>query len=84
VAGIDADEGVISPGGVGYDINCGVRLLRTDLRRVDLDDRGVRALVEEFYRTIPTGAGVILPTCSPKPNSTPAVRRAAITVCVCQ
>ncbi|MDD3732980.1 MAG: RtcB family protein, partial [candidate division Zixibacteria bacterium] len=31
VAAFDADEGIISPGGVGYDINCGVRLLRSDL-----------------------------------------------------
>ena len=32
VAGMDLEEGVISPGGVGYDINCGVRLMRTNLR----------------------------------------------------
>ncbi len=33
VAAFDAEDGVISPGGVGYDINCGVRLARTELRR---------------------------------------------------
>ncbi len=46
VAAIDADEGVISPGGVGYDINCGVRLLRTDLRRADLDGGALREVVD--------------------------------------
>ena len=35
VAAFDVDEGVVSPGGVGYDINCGVRLLRTNLERAD-------------------------------------------------
>ena len=36
VAGFDVDKGVISPGGVGYDINCSVRLLRTNLKEKDL------------------------------------------------
>ncbi len=39
VAAFDAAEGVVSPGGVGYDINCGVRLVRTDVRAADLGDR---------------------------------------------
>src|SRR5829696_10100536 len=39
VAAMDAEEGVVSPGGVGYDINCGVRLLRSGLHREDLQDR---------------------------------------------
>ena len=33
---MDAEEGMISPGGVGYDINCGVRLLRTNLTEVEV------------------------------------------------
>ena len=37
VAAMDEESGVISPGGVGYDINCGVRLLRTNLQFTDLD-----------------------------------------------
>jgi len=57
VAATDADEGVISPGGVGYDINCGVRLLRTDLRRSDLDGGALREVVKQMYRSIPTGVG---------------------------
>jgi tRNA-splicing ligase RtcB len=56
VAAMDADEGVISPGGVGYDINCGVRLLRTDLSRADVQPV-IRDLVTRLYQNIPTGVG---------------------------
>ena len=57
VAATDPEEGgVISPGGVGYDINCGVRLLRTDLQWSDAKDR-IRTLVEKLFRDIPTGVG---------------------------
>lgn len=57
VAATDAEEGVVSPGGVGYDINCGVRLLRTRLSAEDLDPAATRRLVEAMYRAIPTGVG---------------------------
>ena len=56
VAAFRVSDGVISPGGVGYDINCGVRLLATDLSAPELGDR-VRALVHELSRGIPAGAG---------------------------
>ncbi len=57
VAAMDPEEGgVISPGGVGYDINCGVRLVRTDLTVDDVKDR-VRELVDLLFRRIPTGVG---------------------------
>ena len=56
VAAFDLDEGVISPGGVGYDINCGVRLLITPLLRREVHGQ-LRALVEGLFRTIPTGLG---------------------------
>ncbi len=56
VAGIDAAEGVISPGGVGYDINCGVRLLRTDLMLGDVQDR-IDRLIDAVYSNVPAGAG---------------------------
>ncbi len=56
VAAMDADEGVISPGGVGYDINCGVRLLRTELTRADVKPV-LRDLVTRLYQSIPTGVG---------------------------
>jgi tRNA-splicing ligase RtcB len=48
-------EGVISPGGVGFDINCGVRLLATPLLHKDVAGR--RDVIEELFRTVPTGVG---------------------------
>src|SRR4051812_8710563 len=50
-------DGVISPGGVGYDINCGVRLLAAPFTHGELDDRRRGALVEAIARRVPTGAG---------------------------
>ncbi|MFB6114226.1 MAG: RtcB family protein [Halodesulfurarchaeum sp.] len=56
VAAIDAESGVISPGGVGYDINCGVRMVKTN-RTYD-DVRGMEeTLVEELFEAIPSGLG---------------------------
>jgi tRNA-splicing ligase RtcB len=55
VAAFSLDEGVISPGGVGFDINCGVRLLATPL--VHDDVAGRRDLIDELFRTVPTGVG---------------------------
>ena len=51
-----ADGGVISPGGVGYDINCGVRLLKTDLRYEDIKDK-VQDLVYALFSDVPSGVG---------------------------
>src|SRR5512134_1500212 len=56
VAAFDADDGVVSPGGVGYDINCGVRLLRSDLERTAVGPR-MTELVDALFRVIPTGVG---------------------------
>ena len=57
VAATDPEQGgVISPGGVGYDINCGVRLLRSDLSWDDAKPR-IKQLVDQLYRDIPTGVG---------------------------
>ncbi len=57
VAATDPEEGgVISPGGVGYDINCGVRLLRTNLEWDDVRPR-IRELVDALFRAVPTGVG---------------------------
>ncbi len=56
VVATDAESGVISPGGVGYDINCGVRLLRTNLQTAEVTQR-LRALVDGLYEAIPTGVG---------------------------
>ena len=56
VAGFDLDEGVISPGGVGYDINCGVRLLSTSLHVDEIRSR-IADLVRALFRNIPSGVG---------------------------
>ena len=56
VAAFDEDEGVLSPGGVGYDINCGVRLLRTELERDEVV-ASLEALSSALYRAIPCGVG---------------------------
>jgi len=57
VAATDPEEGgVISPGGVGYDINCGVRLLRSDLTWDEAKPQ-IRRLVDQLFETIPTGVG---------------------------
>src|SRR5437763_9265551 len=57
VCATDPDEGgVISPGGVGYDINCGVRLVRSNLFYREVKPH-VRTLVEELFRQVPTGVG---------------------------
>jgi tRNA-splicing ligase RtcB len=56
VAGFDADEGIVSPGGVGFDINCGVRLIRTNLT-VDQVRPKIRELIDELFVAVPSGVG---------------------------
>jgi tRNA-splicing ligase RtcB len=56
VAATDAQEGVISPGGVGYDINCGVRLLHTNMEKKDVEPK-LREIVEALFRNVPSGLG---------------------------
>ena len=56
VAAFDVEDGVISPGGVGYDIACGVRLLRSDVRAAEARER-LPALLHELSRSVPTGTG---------------------------
>ena len=56
VAGTRVADGVVSPGGVGYDINCGVRLLRSDLTETDVAGR-IDTIVERLYRNVPSGVG---------------------------
>jgi tRNA-splicing ligase RtcB len=73
VAAFETGEGVVSPGGVGYDINCGVRLLRTKLTKEDLYPRGtghdpnspggigscplLEKLVRAMFNNVPSGVG---------------------------
>ena len=56
VAAMDAEEGMISPGGVGYDINCGVRLLRSNLTE-DAVRAKLKELVTDLFSSIPSGVG---------------------------
>ena len=56
VAATRFDDGVISPGGVGFDINCGVRLIRSNLKFQDIQDK-MPEIIEELYRKIPSGVG---------------------------
>ncbi|GAB4244297.1 MAG: RtcB family protein [Thermoleophilia bacterium] len=58
VAAFRVSDGVVSPGGVGYDINCGVRLLATSLTFADLADRDRRKkVVDQLFRDVPSGVG---------------------------
>lgn len=56
VAAFDLEKGIISPGGVGYDINCGVRLLTTNLTEDEIRPK-LRELVDNLFRNIPSGVG---------------------------
>jgi len=56
VAAMDAEEGVISPGGIGFDINCGVRLLTTALRAEEVAPR-IRELIDSLFHAVPAGVG---------------------------
>src|SRR5512137_1670762 len=56
VAAVDADDGAVSPGGVGYDINCGVRVVTTALEEEQVRER-LHEVTAQLYRDIPTGVG---------------------------
>ncbi len=56
VAATDFEEGVISPGGVGFDINCGVRLVRTNLTEADVTGK-VAQLIDSMFENVPSGLG---------------------------
>jgi tRNA-splicing ligase RtcB len=56
VAAFDLQEGIISPGGVGYDINCGVRLLKTEFTEKDVQDKR-QLLLSEIFQEVPAGVG---------------------------
>jgi len=56
VAAVDGERGAVSPGGVGYDINCGVRVVATRLEAAELRPH-VHAVTAQLYRDIPTGVG---------------------------
>jgi len=56
VAAFDIDSGVISPGGVGYDINCSVRLLKTNLTLKDIEKKK-KEVIDKLFRDVPSGVG---------------------------
>src|SRR5712692_6102740 len=56
VAATDYQTGVVSPGGVGFDINCGVRLVRTTLQESDVRPR-LKQLIDQIFRDVPCGTG---------------------------
>ena len=56
VAAMETHSGVISPGGIGFDINCGMRLIRTDLTLTDVQPR-MEQLMTELFRKVPAGVG---------------------------
>src|SRR3989344_9077561 len=56
VAAFDAKEGIISPGGIGFDINCGMRLLLTNLDEKEVSAK-IEQIVNELFYAVPTGVG---------------------------
>jgi tRNA-splicing ligase RtcB len=56
VAAIDFEHGCISPGGIGFDINCGVRLLTTPLKKEDVEPK-IKELIDSIFRNVPSGVG---------------------------
>ena len=56
VAAFTVDGGVVSPGGIGFDINCGVRLLASDLEAADVEPKADR-LADALFRAVPSGVG---------------------------
>jgi len=56
VAAFRADTGVISPGGIGFDINCGMRLLRSNLTEAEVRPR-LRQLIDALFAAVPAGVG---------------------------
>ena len=56
VAAFDTETGIISPGGIGYDINCGMRLIRTDMTWDDIKDK-LKPLVDTLFKLVPAGVG---------------------------
>jgi len=56
VAAFDSEDGIISPGGVGFDINCGVRLLSTELKYEDIKEK-LEIVAKKIYENVPVGVG---------------------------
>src|SRR3990172_9202933 len=76
VAATDVRTGVVSPGGVGFDINCGVRLLATSLDRDEVVPR-IKELAHQLFRDVPGGSGPTGPVSCPLRESDDALTRGA-------
>ncbi|WP_088820178.1 RtcB family protein [Candidatus Mancarchaeum acidiphilum] len=59
VAAFDADNGIISPGAIGFDINCGVRLIKTDLTEEDIKPK-IKPLMDTLFKNVPSGVGSVI------------------------
>jgi len=56
VVAFDADSGIISPGAIGFDINCGVRLIKTNLTEKDVRPK-LKQLMDKLFVNVPSGVG---------------------------
>ena len=56
VAAFDPEKGIISPGGIGFDINCGMRLIKTNLTVKEVQPK-IKQLVDLLFKMVPTGVG---------------------------
>lgn len=56
VAAFDSETGIISPGGIGFDINCGVRVLSTPLKKDEVEPK-IKELLENMFKSVPSGVG---------------------------
>ncbi|MFH1728031.1 MAG: RtcB family protein [Pseudomonadota bacterium] len=56
VAAFDLNEGIISPGGVGYDINCGVRFLKTNIHKEEIE-KHIEDIIYKIFSAVPSGVG---------------------------
>src|SRR3990170_7060591 len=56
VAAFDAEDGIISPGGIGFDVNCGVRLLSSNLKKEEMEPK-IKHLLDELFKRVPCGTG---------------------------
>jgi len=57
VAAFDSEKGIVSPGGIGFDINCGIRLIRTNLTADNLNNENIKNIVDEMFKNVPSGLG---------------------------
>ena len=56
VAAFDMEDGCISPGGIGFDINCGMRLIQTNLEKKDVEKK-IKNIVDSLFESVPSGVG---------------------------